>query len=78
MSDLVDDHRGMTPARKKHIQDHRRKADLYGPNLPFSFSKPKKGKPNNIEVVCECGRYVFVNKDTYMVICPSCQAIIKC
>ena len=73
---LVDDHRGMTPARRKHIHDHRSYADSYGAQLPFEIGKPKRTKPKNVEVVCGCGKVMWVNKTTYIVICNGCKRLI--
>ena len=46
-------------------------------NLPFKFSKPKKkGKPENIEIVCsKCERSLFVNEDAVLVFCGVCNTL---
>ena len=77
-NDFIDEARGMTPQRKQHIQDHRKKADLYGKNLPFEIGKPKKSRPNTTMVICpECGRYIWVNKTTCVVECISCKKLVS-
>jgi hypothetical protein len=76
---LGEDRREMTPARRKFIQDHRKKADTYGPKLPYEFGlfKPKIGSgPRNIEVECgSCGRTLLVARTTCAAVCPSCKTL---
>ena len=75
---MIDDSRGMTPERRKHIHDHRKKADSYGPELPVQIGKPKKTRPRNIEVICDsCGQHIYVSKVTYLVECLNCKSLVK-
>lgn len=47
-------------------------------NLPFTFSKPKRGSPSNVLYECEeCGDELFSGKNTFMVICTTCKAVRK-
>lgn len=74
--EMLAEDRGMTPARKKFIQDHRKYADTHGPSLPYEIGlfKAKLGnKRRDIEVVCSCGKTMWVSKITCGVVCPSCQ-----
>lgn len=71
---MLDESRGMTPARKKHIHDHRKRADSYGPQLPYDIGKPTRPKAYNIATQCpECGTVAWVTKRCCMVICRSCS-----
>ncbi|MFA5397404.1 MAG: hypothetical protein WC346_15450 [Methanogenium sp.] len=45
-------------------------------NLPFTFSKPKRGSSGYFECA-ECGRGFFSGKNTVMVICPICKKLTK-
>lgn len=77
MAEMLDSGRGMTPTRKKFIQDHRKKADTYGPDLPISIGKPPKQRPLNKAVECSgCGKIIFVSKFTTIVIC-SCGELVQ-
>lgn len=75
-----EDRNEMTPARKKMIHERRKKADLYGPNLPFEFGifKPKLGsKKRDVEVVCnKCDNATWVSNITHAVICKHCGTLI--
>ena len=42
-------------------------------DMPFSFSKPKKGKAAMTKVCSNCGEYVSVNRDTVGIICRHCK-----
>jgi hypothetical protein len=73
-----EDRSEMTPARRKMIQDHRKQADLYGPELPFQFGifKPKLGiRRREVAVECDCGNIMYVTKITCMVVCPKCNSL---
>jgi hypothetical protein len=78
-SDLtIDESRGMTPERRRYIHEHRKKADLYGPELPFDIRKPRKIRAREIMVECpKCGKSVWVSKVTCMVECTSCKFLIE-
>jgi hypothetical protein len=82
MSDMLDETRGMTPARSKYIQSDRKRRDTYGPKLPFEigiFKKKLGTKPREIEIICSgCGESIFVTKITLCVICSGCHTINKC
>lgn len=71
----------MTPARRKMIHDHRKKADRYGPELPIQFGifKPKLGnKPREIEFECgQCGTITYVSKITHGIVCKGCNQFQK-
>jgi len=74
---MIDDSRGMTPERKKYIQNHRKQADIYGNSLPYEIGKPKKGRPRNVVIECpKCQHVIFVSKVTSCVIC-SCGEFIN-
>ena len=70
----------ITPSRRKYIHDHRKKADLYGPKLPFEigvFKKKFGNKTRDIEFVCECGKRMYGTKNTYIIACPDCGGLCK-
>jgi len=77
---LSEDRSEMTPARRKMIHDHRKKADLYGPQLPFEFGifKPKLGfKKRDVEVMCnKCNNTTWVSDRTHAVVCRHCSTLI--
>jgi hypothetical protein len=77
MSDFIDESRTMTPARREHIHNHRKKADVYGPELPYSIGKAAKSRPRNRCVTCDCGNGLFVSETTYIVICSHCGKLVK-
>jgi|WetSurSiteA1Bulk_404760.scaffolds.fasta_scaffold227604_2 hypothetical protein len=76
---LGQDRREVPPARRKMIHDHRKKADTYGPKLPFELGifKPKvAGGPRNVEIECtSCGKSLFITKATCAIECPSCKTL---
>jgi len=76
---LGQDRKEITPARRKMIHDHRKKADTYGPKLPYEIGifKPKVGTgPKNIEVECSsCGKSLLITKATHAIECPSCKTL---
>lgn len=45
-------------------------------NLPFTFSKPKRGGKQN-QFKCECGHVFLASKNTVMVICSKCKQLSK-
>lgn len=79
MGDMLSSDRGMTPARRKMIHEHRRKADSGGSKLPFEIGifKPKFGtKARDVVLECECGKVMYVTKLTKMVVC-SCGRLCE-
>lgn len=46
-------------------------------NLPFTFSKPKKGKKTDDFGCAECGRVFSASVSTVMVVCPDCKKVTK-
>jgi len=70
----------MTPERRKKIHEHRKKADLYGPELPFQiggFKKKLGNKVKDVLVSCSCGKVMSVSRITVSVVCPSCGTLIS-
>jgi uncharacterized membrane protein len=54
----------------KFARDHK--------NLPFTFSKPKKYKSNNVLFICPvCEDEIFITEDTIMVICDRCKTLSR-
>jgi len=45
-------------------------------NLPFTFSKPKRGGKQSL-FKCECGHGFLASKNTVMVICSKCKELSK-
>jgi len=46
-------------------------------NLPFSFSKPQKGKKTLLFKCVVCGRCLYAPVNTFMYICPVCKKVTK-
>jgi hypothetical protein len=70
--DFDEDRGAMTPTRRRKIHKHRKWADVYGPELPYDFGqfRNKGKKRRDVGIECsECGRAIFVSKDTCTVIC---------
>jgi len=45
-------------------------------NLPFTFSKPKRGGKQSL-FKCGCGHVFLASKNTVMVICSRCKKLSK-
>lgn len=75
-----EDRSEMTPRRRKFIHEQRKKAELYGPKLPYDFGiftkKYNTGK-RDIGVQCECGHHIFVTKMTCFVECRNCKSLVR-
>jgi predicted Zn-ribbon and HTH transcriptional regulator len=53
----------------KFADDHKK--------LPFTFSKPAKGRKIEDFRCVECGRIFSASKNTVMCICPDCKKLTK-
>ena len=64
--------------RKLNERIHResRAVDAYS-NLPFTFSKPKKPKRQNVVECKECGHMTSVPVNTIGMICAECKKYVS-
>jgi len=66
---------GLRKHRERIHRDSKRSDEK---NLPFTFSKPKRGNPSNTLYECEeCGSQFFGGKNTFMIICTTCKDVRK-
>ena len=61
---------------RDRIHKESKQMDNWG-NLPYSFSKPKKGKRSSVYECCECGKIISAPINTVMVICRGCGNAAK-
>ena len=47
-------------------------------DLPYKFSKTKKGKPSKAVVECsKCGKVLFGTEDSILVVCGGCGVVVR-
>lgn len=61
---------------REKIHKESKDMDKYG-KLPYSFSKPKKGKKQSFYECEKCGNVIQAPVNTIMVVCRNCNEAVK-